>query len=374
MLNQIRRLFGIRRKPIRALMLTPSLLMGGAERWLVSLARHCDRSRINWVGCVCGDWTACNPIVVEDLGRVVSVFGSESVAKQSPGIVQVESAKAILRHAIESKAVDVIVTWGFHHLGDVLPRDLSRRVPVVYVSHTGGEWTWQAVRECEKFCTHFAAVSESAARAFSDPNYARCKSILNGIDEERCLRSAVPAETRKSLGIDDRVVVGHVGRFAGEKNCLAIAEAVANMPDGWALYCGEGPIKHEIKAHAKKITCGRATFLEHRSQVGDVFALLDCFMLATKAEGHSLALTEAWYCGCPTVSTLVGATPEITRDHGQVTTIVDPAASGGDLARAIRQAIASPEVTANAQRVTLAKFLSPHMADRWCDYLEEIVR
>lgn len=35
---------------IRAAFLTPTLLMGGAERWLISLARKCDREWIEWTG------------------------------------------------------------------------------------------------------------------------------------------------------------------------------------------------------------------------------------------------------------------------------------------------------------------------------------
>jgi glycosyltransferase involved in cell wall biosynthesis len=107
--------------------------------------------------------------------------------------------------------------------------------------------------------------------------------------------------------------------------------------------------------------------------VGDVYRALDCFVLASRFEGFSLALAEAWYCACPTVATPVGAT-ELTELHGRLYVRVPVGACARELARAVRTAI-SPEnrvTVAHAAEVVAAHYTAEAMCRRWERYLELI--
>src|SRR5437773_2762009 len=59
---------------VRAAFLTPCLLMGGAERWMISLARACDRRRVEWVGTVVADGGALSPELSAEMAAYMPVY------------------------------------------------------------------------------------------------------------------------------------------------------------------------------------------------------------------------------------------------------------------------------------------------------------
>ena len=94
-------------------------------------------------------------------------------------------------------------------------------------------------------------------------------------------------------------------------------------------------------------------------------------MLASRSEGFSLALCEAWMCGVPTVATPVGAVPELKEQFGRLTVPVPIDPSEAELARAVRRAV-SPEnrvVVDHAQMVAQKHFTAEAMGRRWTDYV-----
>lgn len=365
-----------RRRPVRAAFLTPTLLMGGAERWMVSLARRCDRQRVVWTGTALSDWAPAKPEICREMAAYMPIFAGPGAGppENCSAVVRCRSTFDAIRRA--TRCADILVTWGLPDLGRLLD---GIDLPVVFVSHGAGDWTAHAVQSSEPACTHFVAVSETALQPFRPQTRARTVVLRNGIDVERCAPTQPRTVTRHQLGFDDQdILIGYVGRFSFEKNPLAAAIAVRKLGGRFhAVYCGEGWKEAEVKAEAVKIAGDRVRFVPHQRIVGNILSALDVFLLASPAEGFSLSLAEAWYAGVPTVATRVGAVPELERSNGQLVSAVPVNPSPRALAKAVLRAHSPDfrqEVVPRAQRLVAESYTATAMARRWTEYLETICR
>lgn len=361
---------------LRVALLTPTLLMGGAERWLISLARCCDRRRIEWTGTALSHGAAVHPDLCREMSAYMPIYaGPEAAPLAKPdSIRRCPSAPAALQAVL--KDADVLITWGLPNLPDLVK---GYKRPVVLVSHGGGEWARWTVRSSETGATHLVAVSETAVLAFS-PEYRNRVTILhNGIDVQRCTPTVPRQQTRARWGFADcQRLIGYVGRYSPEKNPTAAARAVHHLGGPYrAVYAGSGWQESEVRRQVQQIAGSRASFLPMDHQVGNVLSALDGFVLASPAEGFSLALTESWYCGVPVIATRVGAVPELERLHGPLVSAVPIDPSPQQLAHAIEYALTPAfraEVVPRARAVVAQHYTAGAMAQRWTAYLSAICR
>jgi glycosyltransferase involved in cell wall biosynthesis len=266
---------------------------------------------------------------------------------------------------------------------------------VVYVGHGHCDWSVHCICSCAEYVTDWAAVSRHAADSFPDPS--RVTVIHNGIDTDRCAPKRSREEMRRAWGVEPgEIAVGYVGRMSAEKNPLAAVEAArwlrvagreSRAPRRSALdpglstlvprryravLVGDGPGRKFFVEKARAMVSDTVYQLPVEN-VGDVYRALDCFVLASRFEGFSLALAEAWYCACPTVATPVGAT-ELADLHGRLYVRVPVGCSPRELARAVRTAI-SPEnrpTVAHAAEVVAAHYTAEAMCRRWERHLDAI--
>ena len=77
-----------------------------------------------------------------------------------------------------------------------------------------------------------------------------------------------------------------------------------------------------------------------RSDLPCLFVAADLFVYPSLYEGFGLPVLEAMACGAPVVTSNVSSLPEIA---GEAALLVDPL-DVGDLAQAMRQALADPEL------------------------------
>ena len=336
---------------IRVGLLTPTLLFGGAERWVAALAAGLDPDRFDVLG-----------VAVRDAGKLFPPI-ADKVRRRCP-ILEGESSFPAL-----AEKCDLLIAWGLPNLA--MLAGFGGRV--VYVGHGHCEWSVQCVRSCAAFVTDWAAVSQHAADSFPDP--ARVAVLHNGIDTDRCVPRHSREAMRAAWGVEpDEILVGYVGRMSAEKNPLAAVEAVAALGRPFrAVLVGDGPGRKSFVEKARSLVPDTVCQLAVEN-VGDVYRALDCFVLASRFEGFSLALAEAWYCSCPAVATPVGAT-ELGRQHGRLYVRVSVGCGARELARAVRLAIA-PEnrpTVACAARVVATHYTAEAMCRRWESYLESLV-
>jgi glycosyltransferase involved in cell wall biosynthesis len=263
---------------------------------------------------------------------------------------------------------DVVITWGIPDLSMLA----GTKAKVVVVAHGHCPWTVNCLREACKVATYHAAVSRHATMSFANPNQVTV--IHNGIDVDRCVHTIQREQQRKIWNVQaNQILIGYVGRFSEEKNPLA-ACYTAHLLGGYyrSVMCGGGPHTEAYLAMARKID-PRVIHQPVVNNVGNIYRALDCMILASRSEGFSLALAEAWYCYCPTVSTPVGAT-ELEELHGKLTTIVPIAHRPLDLVSAVITAN-SPQNRSNIERagaIVRRHYTAHAMCRRWEQYLRRI--
>jgi glycosyltransferase involved in cell wall biosynthesis len=134
-----------------------------------------------------------------------------------------------------------------------------------------------------------------------------------------------------------------VGRLQAPKDVGTLLRALAALPPGrvCAVIVGDGPQRAALEAEARALRLdGAVRFAGTRSDVPQLLAAADLFVLSSASEGAPMAVLEAMAAGLPVVASAVGGVPEIVVE-GQTGLLVapgDPAA----LAGAVRRLVEDP--------------------------------
>ena len=322
--------------------------MGGVEHWLLGLLKN-NSGQLSWSVVV------TNPAAIEPEMR-----------RQAEEFAEVVTGESSVPEV--AKRADVIIAWSVYELARLL-KDYTG--PVVQVSHGCGAWTESFLAANRAVTTHSVAVSRVAAMSFG---HDRVTIIPNGVDPQRCEPLRQRDDVRREWGLlPHEIAVEFLGRISPEKNPLAISHAVRALGPGYrAVYVGKG-YGEDMRPAARDLTPD-AIFVPPMQQVGDALHALDCLIMASPAEGFSLALLEGLMAGLPVVATPVGVVPDLQHDHGLSLTTVPVHPTPIQLATAVQQAISSVNrvFVQRAQAVALNHYTARTMAQRWTDFLHGI--
>ncbi len=188
------------------------------------------------------------------------------------------------------------------------------------------------------------AVSEATAgelrRVGVSPQ--RIEVIPNGVDLDRW-SPQMPAQTPPGLR-PGRRVVGTVGRLSIDKDmgtlirALAAWAPAAEAPD--LVIVGEGLEGSQLRMLAKEVGVEeRVLFLGHRTDLRDLYAAMDVFVLSSRTEGMPNALLEAMAMERPCVVTPVGGVAELA---GPAEALHVATGDAAGMAAAIRSLLEDP--------------------------------
>lgn len=157
-----------------------------------------------------------------------------------------------------------------------------------------------------KYATHLMACgNEAGLWMFGDTPF----SILrNAIDA--AVYSFHPEKreaVRAALHITPHtIVVGHVGRFAPQKNHAFLLDVFAEFQklhvDSHLLLVGEGSLLHDVEEQAARLgIVDKITFTGVRSDVNDLLQAMDVFVFPSHYEGFPVTMVEAQAAGLPCI-------------------------------------------------------------------------
>jgi glycosyltransferase involved in cell wall biosynthesis len=137
-----------------------------------------------------------------------------------------------------------------------------------------------------------------------------------------------------------------VGNLYFVKGYDILLRALSRLdPEDTASWClaiaGRGEEEPALRAQAAELgLSSQVRFLGFRTDVGDILAAANLFVLPSRSESHPLAVLEAMLAGLPIIASSVGGVPDTIRHdkEGLLVPPVDPEA----LAAAIQDLISDP--------------------------------
>lgn len=309
----------------------------------------------------------------EGLVEAIGAMGLESRAVACAGQLDLGAMREI-RRWLAGHRVDLIHSHDYK--SDFYALVCARAAPVRHVATchnwASGKLRMKFYRALNKRLmrrfARVAAVSEPLRRELllSGLDAAKLALIPNGVPVAGAAREGRGLEVRRALGIGpDEELVITVGRLAPEKghrNLIAAAGAIAAArPRSKFLVVGEGPLRLELEhaASAARL-CARFLFLGARTDVGDLLAASDLFVLPSFKEALPLAMLEAMACGKPVIAAPVGDVPAVITD-GVNGLLVDPSDAAA-LAGAVIRLLERPEESAALAAAGYAKVRDQYSA------------
>ncbi|WP_342562653.1 glycosyltransferase family 1 protein [Paenibacillus sp. FSL R7-0345] len=138
-----------------------------------------------------------------------------------------------------------------------------------------------------------------------------------GKEKSMIINNAIDAKTfeydinkrtniKKQMGLDGKIIVGHVGRFVNQKNHIFVLrifkEMVRNSERFVLLLVGDGPLKSKIEKEAEMLNIKKyILFTGIRDDVSDLFQIMDVFLFPSLYEGLPFTLIEAQASGLPCI-------------------------------------------------------------------------
>lgn len=131
--------------------------------------------------------------------------------------------------------------------------------------------------------------------------------INNGIDYQKfAYDSEVRNDIRGRMGVSDKHIIGHVGRFDEQKNHRFVIDVYKEAHDTdpktelWLI--GQGGLRGEIEKKVASLDLGDSVrFLGVTDKVGEYLQGMDTFIFPSINEGLGIALVEAQAAGLPCV-------------------------------------------------------------------------
>lgn len=324
--------------PIRVGLATPSLCVGGAERWIFDLIRATSAEPFEWIG----------------LAVLKPERSWPPITARAEALTRVRNGTAAIAEL--ARDVDLLVTWGIPDVHSMLGGAGCRTIAV---SHNAAcdPWTVQSLRDSGQ-ATSCAAVAVAAVDAFPVADRQRVRVIYNTATEVTPTVSR--EEQRRLWGVPaGKRLIGFLGRITEQKQperfAMALAELVAHS-DEWVgvmvgPYDGEGD-KVRFLELVDRLQLGPRLILPGPTDSpANALIGFDVLVMPSLYEAHSLAINEAWALGVPVVATAVAFTAE----HPELIRVIPPswAFPGVTVANQILADQADPEGT--AARVALAQ-------------------
>ena len=129
--------------------------------------------------------------------------------------------------------------------------------------------------------------------------------IKNAIDLEKFqFNPEIRKKHRENLGIDEKFVVGHIGRFAVAKNHEFLIDVFAALykkyPESVLLLIGEGDDEVKIKEKVKRLNLESAViFYGTTKEIPQMLWSMDVFVLPSLFEGNPVVGIEAQAASTP---------------------------------------------------------------------------
>lgn len=288
--------------PVRILHIVTYMGRGGLETLIMNVFRGIDRECVQFDFLVHRDFRADYDDEIEALGG--RIYRLPRLNPMNPAYYK--ALDGFFRDHPEYRIVHC-------HLDcmSAIPLAAAKKqgVPVrIAHSHNASQdrnWKYAIKRHYMKkipaHVSHLFACSEEAGRwMFPGEKFTVVK---NGIrTEDFVYDPAARQQIRQALGLRSELVMGHVGRFAPQKNHDFLVDIFAAVHRQCAnvvlLLVGEGPLEEQIRDKVHSLGLEQSVrFLGVHSDVNRLYQAMDVFIMPSQYEGLGIAAVEAQAAG-----------------------------------------------------------------------------
>lgn len=163
----------------------------------------------------------------------------------------------------------------------------------------------QFKKQIPRYATHLWACSEKAGEwLYGNHSF---EVIPNAIDVQKFIYSPqLSKDLRKELNLENKFVIGHVGRFDYQKNhdflLKVFAEVINEREDAHLVLIGKGELEEVIKKQANQLgILDKISFLGESSNVNKLINVFDVGVFPSLFEGFGIAVLEMQVNGLPLV-------------------------------------------------------------------------
>ena len=294
----------------RLLCIVGSLNQGGAETFLMKLLRNFDRTEYMLDFCVMSDETGIYETEITTLGGKIFhiVPKSRNPIKcffEIKRIVQENDYKSVIR--VNEHSLSVL---------DLIAAKLGGAEKLIMRSSNtdSGSKKQRILHKLFSFLPRFVpnvkiAPSRKAAEyTFGKKNVKKGKVnfLQNGLAvEDFSFDKEIRNSLRTELGIEDKFVVGHIGRFQKQKNhkfLIGVFKEILVRKGNAQLVLvgGNGELLEEVKECVKaQGLVDKVLFLGNRSDVNKLLSAFDILVFPSLYEGMPNVVIEAQAAGLP---------------------------------------------------------------------------
>lgn len=296
--------------------------VGGGESVLLSLAENINKEKFDPVVLSFTDGPMVDQLKV--MGIPVHVIPTEKPFDRSVW-------KRVQQLMVDEQ-IDLAHAHGTRAASNMFWAAKKSGLPLIYTCHG---WSFHQDQNVlkkririwgEKFLTKKAAVNicvshanrEEGRRLFG--NSFDPVVIQNSIDSKKFDPQKKYRDVRRELNIcESALLLGFIARFTWQKQPLvlirAFADVLSDVPGARLLMVGDGEEKDEALSLINELGLkDKITLISFRSDVPDVLAAIDIFILPSLWEGLPVALLEAMSMAKPIIATDVDGTAEVIED------------------------------------------------------------
>lgn len=288
---------------IRVLQVVTYMGRGGLETMLMNYYRHIDRSKVQFDFVVHRDFKADYDDEILSLGGKIwhmprLVPWSNSYKNQLSRFFINHSEYQIVH--VHQDCLSSVALKCAQQVG------IPVRIAHSHSSNQDHNWKYLVKlhykKNIPKYATDLFACSKIAGDwMFGGQNF---RVVPNAIDVKQYQFDETVRQTvRDEIHLDNKFVIGHVGRFDPTKNqsfLIDILAEVRKQYDTVLLLVGDGDLKEKVKKRAEAVGLSESViFTGKRSDVNELMQAMDVFVFPSLYEGLPLTTIEAQAAGLP---------------------------------------------------------------------------
>lgn len=299
-------------KKIRVIHFTIANTAGGVTKSVLELWKYIDRERFHFDFVTMSDKLDFADELKEEGCKIyyLSAYAEDDIAQFTREVKEIFSNGYDVVHlqtswwrgfVVEEIAKEMhipkVIIYGTNtdvHIRENQSREAARKL----------HFQWREVLS-EDIATDFAACSEEASQWLYGNRIPKekIKIIPYGVALEQYRYNAdVRKRYRTELGIGDEYVIGHVGRFAYQKNHEFLVEVFREITRAdnhvKLLLVGIGELEEKVKAKVKEYKIeDKVIYTGKRDDVCGLMQAMDIFAFPSRFEGFGIVLIEAQAAG-----------------------------------------------------------------------------